>query len=89
PALFRLGERGVRLLLADSTNVTESDEALPFPNDVVRDCLTAPFATAPGRVLVTTFSSHIHRMQQVLDTAYRDGRAVALVGRSLTRNANI
>jgi ribonuclease J len=89
PALFRLGERGVRLLLADSTNATESDEALPFPNDVVRDRLTALFATAPGRVLVTTFSSHIHRMQQVLDTAYRDGRAVALVGRSLTRNANI
>ena len=89
PALFRLGERGVRLLLADSTNATESDEAMPFPNDIVRDRLTALFATAPGRVLVTTFSSHIHRMQQVLDTAYRDGRAVALVGRSLTRNANI
>ena len=47
------------------------------------------FATADGRVLVTTFSSHIHRVQQVLDAAYADGRVVALVGRSLTRNVGM
>jgi ribonuclease J len=40
-------------------------------------------------VVVTTFSSHIHRVQQVLDAAYRDGRVVALVGRSLVKNSNI
>jgi ribonuclease J len=85
----RLGDRGVRLLLADSTNAEESDVALPFPNEAVKDGLSALFATARGRVLVTTFSSHIHRMQQVLEAAYLDGRVVALVGRSLTRNVNI
>ncbi|MDH3724952.1 MAG: ribonuclease J, partial [Thermoleophilia bacterium] len=47
------------------------------------------FATAPGRVIVTTFSSHIHRVQQVIDAAYADGRVVSLVGRSLNRNGNI
>ena len=47
------------------------------------------FATAPGRVIVTTFSSHIHRVQGVLDAAYEDARSVALLGRSLNRNAGI
>ena len=89
PEFVRLGDRGVRLLLADSTNAEESDLAVPFPNDAVKDGLSALFATARGRVLVTTFSSHIHRMQQVLEAAYLDGRVVALVGRSLTRNVNI
>lgn len=89
PDFVRLGDRGVRLLLADSTNAEESDRAVPFPNDQVKDGLASLFATARGRVLVTTFSSHIHRMQQVLEAAYLDGRVVALVGRSLTRNVNI
>ena len=53
----RLGDRGVRLLLADSTNAEESDVAVPFPNDSVKDGLSALFATSRGRVLVTTFSS--------------------------------
>ncbi|MGD9694633.1 MAG: ribonuclease J [Thermoleophilia bacterium] len=88
PALVGLGDEGVQLLLADSTNAQEADVALPFPNRNVREGLSALLATAPGRVLVTTFSSHVHRIQQVLDTAYQDGRAVALIGRSLTRNVN-
>jgi ribonuclease J len=89
PEFVRLGDRGVRLLLADSTNAEESDLAVPFPNEAVKDGLAALFATSRGRVLVTTFSSHIHRMQQILEAAYLDGRVVALVGRSLTRNVNI
>jgi ribonuclease J len=89
PALARLGDRGVQLLLADSTNAEEGPDAAPLPTRQVRRELASIFATAPGRVLVTTFSSHIHRVQQVLDAAYQDGRAVALVGRSLTRNVNI
>lgn len=88
-ALARLGERGVQLLLADSTNAEEGPSGAPLPTREVRKELTRIFATAPGRVLVTTFSSHIHRVQQVLDAAYDDGRAVALVGRSLTRNVNM
>ena len=51
--------------------------------------LSRIFATARGRVLVTTFSSHIHRVQQVLNAAYLDGRVVALLGRSLTRNVKM
>jgi ribonuclease J len=88
-ALARLGERGVQLLLADSTNAEEGPSGSPLPTREVRNELTRIFATARGRVLVTTFSSHIHRVQQVLDAAYEDGRVVALVGRSLTRNVNM
>lgn len=51
--------------------------------------LRRQFAQAPGRVIVTAFSSHIHRVQQVLDAAHYDGRRVALVGRSLLRNFNL
>lgn len=86
PALARLGDRGVRLLLADSTNAEEGPPSTTLPTRGVQDELVRILATAPGRVLITTFSSHIHRVQQVLDAAYIDGRAVALVGRSLTRN---
>ena len=51
--------------------------------------LASLFATSPGRVIVTTFSSQIDRMQQVIDAAYRDGRMVAVVGRSMVRNVNV
>ena len=88
-ALARLGERGVQLLLADSTNAEEGPMPSPLPTREVRNELTRIFATARSRVLVTTFSSHIHRVQQVLDAAYDDGRVVALVGRSLTRNVTM
>lgn len=89
PAFSRLGDRGVRLLLADSTNAEEGPAPSPLPTRGVKDELASIFATARGRVLVTTFSSHIHRVQQVLDAAYLDGRVVTLIGRSLTRNVNI
>lgn len=88
-ALARLGDEGVQLLLADSTNAEEGPPSSPLPTREVKSELARIFATARGRVLVTTFSSHIHRIQQVLDAAYLDGRVVALVGRSLTRNVNI
>lgn len=88
-AFARIGDRGVQLLLADSTNAEEGPSPSPLPTREVRRELASILASAPGRVLVTTFSSHIHRVQQVLDAAYQDGRAVALVGRSLTRNVNI
>jgi len=85
-ALARLGDKGVQLLLADSTNAEEGPISSPLPTRDVQQELARIFAIARGRVLVTTFSSHIHRVQQVLDAAYSDGRVVALVGRSLTRN---
>lgn len=89
PALARLGDKGVQLLLADSTNAEEGPGSSALPTREVKNELASVFATARGRVLVTTFSSHIHRVQQILDAAYLDGRVVALVGRSLTRNVNM
>ncbi|MCW2621085.1 MAG: beta-lactamase-like, partial [Frankiales bacterium] len=80
----RLGREGVDLLLSDSTNaevpgfVTPEREIGPVVDDVVR--------TAVGRVIVACFSSHVHRVQQVLDAAEHHGRHVAFVGRSMVRN---
>ena len=87
PGLARIGDKGVLLLLADSTNAERGGGLRPERS--VGEEFRRQFATAAGRVIVTTFSSHIHRVQQVIDAAYADGRVVALVGRSLNRNGNI
>ena len=86
-ALSRLGDEGVLLLLADSTNAEVP--GVIAPERSVGTELKRQFASAPGRVVLTAFSSHVHRVQQVLDAAHHDGRRVALVGRSLLRNFNI
>ncbi len=86
--LARLGEQGVLVLLADSTNAEVPASAKKYERSV-GPAMSAIFATSPGRVIVTTFSSHIDRMQQVIDAAYRDGRVVGVVGRSMVRNVNI
>ncbi len=86
-ALSRLGDEGVLLLLADSTNAEVPGSILPERGVGIE--LRRQFASAPGRVIVTCFSSHIHRVQQVLDAARHDGRVVALVGRSLLRNTSL
>ncbi len=87
PAFASLGRRGVRLLLADSTNAekpgfepSESSVGQPIA-DVIRD--------APGRVIAACFSSHIHRVQQIADAGIRDGRKIAFFGRSMHRNTTI
>jgi ribonuclease J len=83
----RLGAKGVDLLLADSTNaevpgiVTSEREIGPVLADV--------FAGAQQRVIVSCFSSHVHRVQQVMDAAAVHGRKVALVGRSMVRNMGV
>ncbi|WP_052510768.1 ribonuclease J [Crystallibacter crystallopoietes] len=80
----RLGEEGVDLFLPDSTNadvpgfqISEQDLA-PAIDEV--------FRTAPRRIIVSSFASHIHRIQQVIDAAQLYGRKVAFVGRSMVRN---
>jgi len=85
--LADLGAAGVALLLSDSTNV-ERPGITPSERSVGAQ-LEAIFRQATGRVLVTTFSSHIHRMQQVIDCAQRFGRKVALVGRSLVAHVAV
>ena len=86
-AFARLGEEGVDLFLVDSTNAevpgfTTSERELTPAIDTV-------FRTAPRRVIVSSFASHVHRIQQVLDAAHAHGRKVALVGRSMVRNMTI
>ena len=86
-SLARLGEEGVDLLLVDSTNaevpgfVTSEAAILPALEQVMID--------TPGRVIVASFASHVHRIQQVIDVAAAAGRKVALVGRSMVRNMNV
>jgi ribonuclease J len=87
PGFSRLGDEGVDLLLADSTNA-EVPGFIPSERDVgrvVHDVITK----ATGRVIVACFASHVHRVQQVVDAAVDCGRSVALVGRSMVRNMQI
>jgi ribonuclease J len=83
----KLGEEGVDLFLTDSTNAdvpgfTTAEKDLGPAIDTV-------FRTAPGRIIVSSFASHVHRIQQVLDAAKLGGRKVAFVGRSMVRNMGI
>jgi len=80
----KLGEAGVRVLLSDSTNVHAPGFA---PSEsVCEDGLADAFEATKRRLYIATFSSHIHRMQIVLDLAFDAKRRVCLVGRSLERN---
>ncbi|KAA0961220.1 MULTISPECIES: ribonuclease J [Microbacterium] len=86
-AFARLGEEGVDLFLVDSTNAdvpgfTPTERSIgPVLDQVI--------GKAPRRVIVASFSSHVHRVQQVLDAAHAHGRRVALLGRSMLRNMTI
>src|SRR6187455_2127906 len=86
-ALAELGNRGVDLMLGDSTNaerpgVTQSER-------VVGEAFRQIFPLRTGRILVSSFASNVHRMQQAIDVAVDHGRKVAIVGRSMRKNANI
>ncbi|MCU1656419.1 MAG: beta-lactamase domain protein [Pseudonocardiales bacterium] len=87
PGFFRLGDEGVDLLLADSTNA-EVPGFIPSERDVgqvVEDVITK----AQGRIIVACFASHVHRVQQVLNAAVACERHATLVGRSMVRNMQI
>ncbi|MGH3004895.1 MAG: ribonuclease J [Gaiellaceae bacterium] len=85
--LADLGNRGVDLLLGDSTNaerpgVTESERTV---GEVFRHLIPQ----RQGRVLIASFASNVHRVQQAIDVALDAGRKVCLIGRSLRKNVNI
>ncbi len=82
-----LGSKGVLLLLSDSTNADTPGFTTPERN--VGRALESIFALAPGRLIVASFASHIHRIQQVMDVASRHGRSLAVIGRSMVKNVNI
>jgi ribonuclease J len=85
--LAELGREGVLLLCGDSTNV---DRPGFSPSEsVVGPHLEATFGACEGRIVVTSFASNIHRVQQVIDAAAALGRKVALVGRSMRKNVGI
>ena len=83
----RLGEQGVDLFMVDSTNAdipgfTPSErEIMPALNRVI--------SSTKRRVIVASFSSHVHRVQQVIDIAAQHGRKVVFIGRSMVRNMKI
>ncbi|MCH1867482.1 ribonuclease J [Nocardioides sp. CFH 31398] len=86
-AFARLGDEGVDLFMTDSTNAevpgftTSEQEITPV--------LERVFARSKQRIIVACFASHIHRVQQILDTAVANNRKVAYVGRSMVRNMGI
>jgi ribonuclease J len=83
----RLGKEGVDLFLVDSTNA-DVPGFTPLERSI-GPVLDQVIARAPRRVIVASFSSHVHRVQQVLDAAHANGRRVALLGRSMVRNMTI
>jgi ribonuclease J len=85
--LARIGNEGVLVLMGDSTRI-ESPGYTPSER-VINDSLDKIFANAPGRILLATFASLISRVQQVIDTAVRYERVVALVGRSMVNNVQM
>ncbi len=87
PGFSRLGDEGVDLLLADSTNA-EVPGFVPSERDVGK-VVADIIAKASGRIIVACFASHVHRVQQVIDAAVDSDRKVAFVGRSMVRNMQI
>ena len=83
----RLGEKGVDLFLVDSTNadvpgfVTSEREIMPVLDRI--------FNGTDRRIIVASFASHIHRIQQIIDTAVSHDRKVAYIGRSMVRNMGV
>ena len=86
-ALARLGNAGVLLMMGDSTRV-ETPGYTPSER-VINDSFDKIFANAPGRIIIATFASLLSRVQQVIDTATRYERVVALVGRSMVNNVQM
>lgn len=86
-AFARLGEAGVDLFMTDSTNA-DVPGFTPLEKDI-GPVLEQVIEKTPGKVIVASFSSHVHRVQQVLDAANACGRKVVLLGRSMVRNMGI
>ncbi len=83
----RIGEEGCDLFMADSTNA-ESPGFTTLEKDI-RPAMERVFAQASKKLIVACFSSHVHRVQQVMDEAVKAGRKVVYVGRSMVRNMTI
>ena len=86
-AFARIGEEGLDLFMSDSTNA-DVPGFTPLEKDI-GPVIESVIARSKKRVIVASFSSHVHRVQQVVDAAKANDRKVALVGRSMVRNMQI
>ena len=86
-AFARLGERGVDLFMVDSTNA-EVPGFVASERDL-EPAIDRVFNNARGRIVVASFASHIHRIQQIIDVAHRHHRKIAFFGRSMVRNMGV
>jgi ribonuclease J len=86
-AFARIGEEGLDLFMSDSTNA-DVPGFTPLEKDI-GPVIDDVISRTPGKVIVASFSSHVHRVQQVLNAAAAHNRKVALVGRSMVRNMQI
>ncbi|WP_296255064.1 ribonuclease J [uncultured Ezakiella sp.] len=84
--IAEIGKKGVSLLLADSTNVERQGHTLS--ESTIGDTFNELFSKADGRILVATFASNVHRVQQIIAAAEKHDRFVALSGRSMLNVAN-
>ena len=86
-AFARMGEEGVDLFMVDSTNALVP--GFITPEREIGPVLDQVFGEAAGQIVVASFASHVHRVQQVINAAAHHGRRVAFVGRSMERNMRI
>ena len=85
--LAEIGNRGVDLLLCDSTNAERP--GFTGSERLVGEAFRQIIPQRQGRILIASFASNVHRMQQAIDVAVQTGRKVAVVGRSMRKNLNI
>ncbi len=85
--LSELGEKGVLLMFGDSTNADKV--GFTMSEKVVGNTFDELFGKCEGRIIVTTFASNVHRIQQAVSTAVKYGRKVCVVGRSMVNNVRI
>lgn len=85
--IAKFGEEGVLCLLSDSTNA-ELD-GFTISEKVVAETIKDMFESIEGRVIISTFASNIHRIQQIVEASVQTGRRIAVFGRSMTRNIEV
>ncbi len=85
--MAEIGTRGVTLLLSDSTNALS--EGMSMSESKVDNALSEIFAREKGRIIIATFASNIYRVKHIIDTCKRNGRKVAIFGRSMENNIEI
>ena len=85
--MAELGQRGVTLLMSDSTNAL--NEGMSTSESKVDSALQEIFAKEKGRIIIATFASNIYRLKHIIDTAKKNNRKIAVFGRSMVNNLEI